>query len=253
MPGALARRKCPELIFVKPRFERYREISLQIREIFYAYTDLVEPLSLDEAFLDVTENKVNNPSATRIAKEIRDKIKEKVGLNSSAGISYNKFLAKIASDINKPNGQAVIPPEKATDFLEKLPIEKFFGIGKVTAEKMKKFGIHKPINRAVQGISVSSLGRTMCSLPPDPFGPFRATASPSTPSFNSIKRSHGPACSRSETVAAEFSTFVGNSSSPVRDESSPNASHMTIAPPNINEIPQIRSVHAQAFKPPMNT
>ena len=142
MSSKLAARKCPHLIFVKPRFERYREISLQIREIFYAYTDLVEPLSLDEAFLDVTENKVNNPSATRIAKEIRDKIKEKVGLNSSAGISYNKFLAKIASDINKPNGQAVIPPEKATDFLEKLPIEKFFGIGKVTAEKMKRYRIY---------------------------------------------------------------------------------------------------------------
>lgn len=142
MASRLAAQKCPELIFVKPRFERYKEISLQIREIFYAYTDLVEPLSLDEAFLDVTENKIYNPSATLIAREIREKIKEATGLNASAGISYNKFLAKVASDLNKPNGQAVITPEKAADFLEKLPIERFYGIGKVTAEKMKKFGIH---------------------------------------------------------------------------------------------------------------
>src|SRR5690606_10801592 len=142
MASSLAARKCPNLIFVKPRFERYKEISLQIRELFYEYTDLVEPLSLDEAFLDVTHNKVHNPSASLIAQEIRAKIKAKTGLNASAGISYNKFLAKIASDINKPNGQAVITPEKATAFLEKLPIERFYGIGKVTAEKMKKFGIH---------------------------------------------------------------------------------------------------------------
>lgn len=142
MASKLALRKCPDLIFVRPRFERYKEISLQIREIFYAYTDLVEPLSLDEAFLDVTENKTGNPSATLIALEIRQKIKEKTGLNASAGISYNKFLAKIASDINKPNGQAVITPEQATAFLEKLPIERFYGIGRVTAEKMKRLGIH---------------------------------------------------------------------------------------------------------------
>lgn len=142
MSSKLAALKCPHLIFVKPRFERYREISLQIREIFYEYSDLVEPLSLDEAFIDVTENKVNNPSATLIAQDLRAKIKDKTGLNASAGISYNKFLAKIASDINKPNGQAVITPEKATAFLEKLQIERFYGIGKVTAEKMKKFGIH---------------------------------------------------------------------------------------------------------------
>lgn len=143
MPSKIASLRCPGLIFVKPRFERYKELSYQIREIFYAYTDLVEPLSLDEAFLDVTENKTNNPSATLIAKEIRARIKDEVGLNASAGISYNKFLAKVASDLNKPNGQAVITPEQATAFLEKLPIERFFGIGKVTAEKMKKLGIHQ--------------------------------------------------------------------------------------------------------------
>jgi DNA polymerase-4 len=142
MSSKLASIKCPHLIFVKPRFERYKELSHQIREVFYEYTDLVEPLSLDEAFLDVTANKVHNPSATLIAKEIRAKIKTVTGLNASAGISYNKFLAKVASDINKPNGQAVITPEQAPAFLEKLPIEKFYGIGKVTAEKMKKFGIH---------------------------------------------------------------------------------------------------------------
>jgi DNA polymerase-4 len=126
---------------VKPRFERYKEVSTQIREIFLEYTDLVEPLSLDEAYLDVTENKKGNPSATLIAKEIRAKIKEKTGLNASAGISINKFIAKIASDHNKPNGQKTVHPEEIEEFLEKLQIRKFHGVGKVTAEKMYQFGI----------------------------------------------------------------------------------------------------------------
>ncbi|WP_416377285.1 DNA polymerase IV [Algoriphagus sp. C2-6-M1] len=142
MPSVLAARKCPQLIFAPARFDRYKEISSQIREIFYEYTDLVEPLSLDEAFMDVTENKKGLKSAILIAKQIRQKIKERTGLNASAGVSYNKFLAKIASDLNKPNGQAVILPEEAEAFLEKLPIKKFFGIGKVTAEKMSGLGIH---------------------------------------------------------------------------------------------------------------
>ncbi|WP_114750810.1 DNA polymerase IV [Pleomorphovibrio marinus] len=142
MSSKLAAQKCPELVFVKPRFARYKELSLQIKEIFFEYTDLVEPLSLDEAFLDVTANKANNPSATLIAREIRTKILEQIGLTASAGISYNKFLAKVASDLNKPNGQAVIPPKEALAFLERLAIEKFFGIGKVTSEKMHKLGIY---------------------------------------------------------------------------------------------------------------
>ena len=138
MSSVLAARKCPHLIFAPHRFDRYRELSRQIREIFFEYTDLVEPLSLDEAFLDVTENKMGLKSAILIARQIRQKIKEKTGLNASAGVSYNKFLAKIASDLNKPNGQAVILPEEAQEFLENLPIKKFFGIGKVTAEKNGK-------------------------------------------------------------------------------------------------------------------
>ena len=141
MSGYLARQKCPDLVFVKPRFDRYREISHQIREIFKSYTDLVEPLSLDEAYLDVTENKIGFPSATLIAREIRSKIYDKTGLTSSAGISINKFLAKIASDINKPNGQKTIPPEEVADFLLSLEVRKFFGVGKVTAEKMHNLGI----------------------------------------------------------------------------------------------------------------
>lgn len=141
MSGVRARKNCPNLIFVKPRFSRYKEISKMIRAIFYEYTDLVEPLSLDEAFLDVTENKKNNPSATLIAEEIREKIFTKVGLRASAGISNSKFVAKIASDINKPNGQKTIAPEEVEAFLEELPIEKFFGIGKVTASKMYQLGI----------------------------------------------------------------------------------------------------------------
>ncbi|MGS2740706.1 DNA polymerase IV [Sinomicrobium sp. M5D2P17] len=141
MSGALARKMCPDLIFVKTRFDRYREISRKIRNIFYEYTDLVEPLSLDEAYLDVTENKKGNPSATLIASEIRKRILEEIGLTASAGISVNKFIAKIASDYNKPNGQKTVNPEEVIPFLENLDIKKFYGVGKVTAEKMYKLGI----------------------------------------------------------------------------------------------------------------
>tara|TARA_B100000929_G_C15448827_1_gene400475 strand:+ start:80 stop:1171 length:1092 start_codon:yes stop_codon:yes gene_type:complete len=141
MSSVIAKRNCPDLIFVKSNFERYREISAQIRKIFFEYTDLVEPLSLDEAYLDVTENKKGLMSATLIAKKIRQQIKEKTGLNASAGISINKFIAKIASDINKPNGQKTVPPEEVIEFLEELDIRKFYGVGKVTAEKMYRLGI----------------------------------------------------------------------------------------------------------------
>ncbi len=141
MSGAMARKLCPELIFVKTNFDRYKEVSKQIRKIFFEYTDLVEPLSLDEAYLDVTENKKGNPSATMIATEIRKKIKEKTGLNASAGISVNKFVAKIASDINKPNGQKTIGPDEIIPFLETLDVKKFYGVGKVTKEKMYRLGI----------------------------------------------------------------------------------------------------------------
>lgn len=143
MPSVVAQRKCPGLIFVKSRFEVYREVSQQIREIFLEYTDLVEPLSLDEAYLDVTENKKQIWSAIKIAQEIRQKIQQQTELTASAGVSFNKFLAKIASDINKPNGLKVILPEEAETFLEELPIGEFHGIGKVTAERMKRMGILK--------------------------------------------------------------------------------------------------------------
>ena len=141
MTGALAKRKCPALIFVPPRFDRYREISMKIRQIFFEYTDLVEPLSLDEAYLDVTENKKGNPSATLIASEIRENIFQKTGLRCSAGISINKFVAKIASDYNKPNGQKTVEPDEVIPFLEVLDIRKFYGVGKVTAQKMYQLGI----------------------------------------------------------------------------------------------------------------
>ena len=143
LSGKIAKERCPHLIFVKPRFDRYKELSLQIRSIFYEFTDLVEPLALDEAFLDVTENKVNNPSASLIAQEIRNLIFIRLGLRASAGISVNKFLAKVATDINKPNGQKTIKPKEALAFLEDLPVKRFFGVGKVTAEKMHNLGIHK--------------------------------------------------------------------------------------------------------------
>ena len=141
MSGVLARQKCPHLIFVKTDFERYKEISTKIRQIFYEYTDLVEPLSLDEAYLDVTENKKGNPSASLIAQEIRDRIYSELALRASAGISINKFIAKVASDINKPNGQKTINPEEVLLFLEELSVNKFYGVGKVTAAKMNNLGI----------------------------------------------------------------------------------------------------------------
>jgi DNA polymerase-4 len=143
MPSVVARRLCPDLIFVKHNFERYNEVSASVFEIFKEFTDIIEPLSIDEAFLDVTYDKKNIGSATVIAKSIRSEIKSRTGLTASAGISVNKFLAKIASDINKPDGLFLIRPEDAEKFIEELPVERFYGIGKVTAEKMHKLGIHK--------------------------------------------------------------------------------------------------------------
>ncbi len=140
--SVIAARLCPELIFVSPRFDRYKEISTIIRSIFLEYTDLVEPLSLDEAFLDVTRNHRALPSATLIAEEIRKRIFEETGLTASAGVSVNKFVAKVASDMHKPNGLTLIPPNRVDEFTAQLKIERFFGIGKVTAEKMKSLGIH---------------------------------------------------------------------------------------------------------------
>lgn len=142
MPSVTAKKLCPELIFVRHRFERYHELSEKVFEIFREYTDLVEPLSIDEAFLDVTVDRKEIGSATVIAKQIKKDIKEKTGLTASAGISVNKFLAKIASDMDKPDGCYLIPPEEAAGFIERLPVEKFFGIGRVTAAKMHKLGIH---------------------------------------------------------------------------------------------------------------
>ncbi len=141
MPSITAKRKCPDLIFVPPRFDVYKAVSQQIREIFAEYTPLIEPLSLDEAYLDVTENLKGMDIATEIALEIRAKIKVVTGLNASAGISYNKFLAKMASDLNKPNGQAVITPKNGPAFVEALPVKKFHGVGPATAERMRKYGI----------------------------------------------------------------------------------------------------------------
>ncbi len=142
MPGFTAKKLCPDLIFVRPRFDRYKEISSKIRKIFYDFTDLVEPLSLDEAYLDVTQNKKGNPSATLVAQEVRKRIFEEVGLTASAGISINKFIAKVASDYNKPNGQKTVNPEEIIEFLEDLDVKKFYGVGKVTQAKMYAMGIY---------------------------------------------------------------------------------------------------------------
>jgi DNA polymerase-4 len=142
MPSVTAYRLCPAAVFIRSRFDVYRAISGQIREIFYEYTNLVEPLSLDEAFLDVTVNHKGMPSATLIALELKKKIYHRTGgLTSSAGVSFNKFLAKVASDLNKPDGITVVTPDVADEFIDRLPIRKFFGVGKVTEEKMLNLGI----------------------------------------------------------------------------------------------------------------
>ncbi|MDD5580332.1 MAG: DNA polymerase IV [Methylobacter sp.] len=141
MPSSRAYRLCPQAIFVKPRFEAYHEASMRIREIFAEYTELFEPLSLDEAYLDVSDSALHQGSATLIAKAIKAKIKQKTGLIASAGISYNKFLAKIASDMDKPDGLYLITPEQGAQFVERLPVEKFHGVGKATAGKMQALGI----------------------------------------------------------------------------------------------------------------
>ncbi|MDR2039613.1 MAG: DNA polymerase IV [Bacteroidales bacterium] len=142
MPSVVALRKCPHLIFQPHRFHVYKSVSAQIRDIFREYTDLVEPLSLDEAYLDVSSNKKNIASATHIALEIKQRIREATQLTASAGVSYNKFLAKMASDVNKPDGLFVIKPHQAVGFLKALDVGKLYGIGEVTAEKLRKMGIH---------------------------------------------------------------------------------------------------------------
>jgi len=142
MPSTRAKRLCPHLIFVPGRMGVYKDISRQIHEIFHEFTDLIEPLSLDEAFLDVTENKQNIPLAVDIAREIKRRIKEELNLVASAGVSYNKFLAKIASDYRKPDGLCTIHPDQAMEFVARLPIESFWGVGPVTAKKMHSLGVH---------------------------------------------------------------------------------------------------------------
>lgn len=157
MPLVRARRLCPGLVFVPARFDVYREASAAIMDVFFEYTDLVEPLSLDEAFLDVTANHFNNPSATLIAREIKQKIRERTRLTASAGVSVNKFLAKIASDYRKPDGLFVVEPSEVGEFVEGLPVEKFYGVGRVTAEKMHRMGIRT--GRDLKQFSEAQLAR----------------------------------------------------------------------------------------------
>lgn len=142
MPSVTAKRRCPDLIFVKPRFDAYKAVSNQIRAIFADYTDLIEPLSLDEAYLDVSEDRRALGSARAIAEEIRARIRAETGLTASAGVSYCKFIAKLASDQNKPDGICVIPPTRGAAFVATLPVKRFHGVGPVTAAKMERLGIH---------------------------------------------------------------------------------------------------------------
>ncbi len=153
MPSLTAKRKCPDLIFVPPRFDTYRSISLQIRQIFAEYTPLIEPLSLDEAYLDVTENLKGIASATIIAADIRARIRTETGLTASAGVSYNKFLAKLASDYRKPDGLFVITPEMGPNFVQTLPVRKFHGVGPATAAKMHRLGIDTGLDLRGQSLA----------------------------------------------------------------------------------------------------
>ncbi len=153
MPSVTAKRRCPDLIFIKPRFDAYKAISNQIRQIFAEYTPTIEPLSLDEAYLDVTENLKGIISATRIAEEIRARIRAETELTASAGVSYNKFLAKLASDHRKPDGLFVITPEMGPVFVETLPVRKFHGVGPATAKKMKRLGIETGLDLGTQSLA----------------------------------------------------------------------------------------------------
>lgn len=154
----IARRRCPQLIMVKGNYAQYKKVSAQVYQIFKDYTDLVEPLSIDEAFLDVTENKVHADLAVDIAKEIKRRIREELQLTASAGVSYNKFLAKIASDYRKPDGLFVIHPKQALDFISQLPIEKFWGVGPKTADRMHRMGIYSGAD--LRSMSLSQLQKT---------------------------------------------------------------------------------------------
>jgi DNA polymerase-4 len=150
MPSVTAQRQCPDLIFVKPRFEAYKAVSRQIRDIFTRYTDLIQPLSLDEAYLDVTHDKQGIGSAVKIAKAIRAAIRQETGLTASAGVSYNKFIAKLASDQNKPDGMCVILPDQGPEFVASLPVRRFHGVGPRTAEKMAKLGVNTGADLALK-------------------------------------------------------------------------------------------------------
>jgi DNA polymerase-4 len=142
MPSVTAKRRCPDIVFVKPRFDVYRQVSHQIRDILADYTDLIEPLSLDEAYLDVTADRAELGTARATAEDIRRRIREETGLTASAGVSYCKFVAKLASDQNKPDGLCVIPPDRAHSYIAALPVSRFHGIGPVTARKLQSLGIH---------------------------------------------------------------------------------------------------------------
>ena len=157
----IAKKRCPQLIIIEPHFQKYKEVSVCIRSIFHQYTDLIEPISLDEAFLDVTENKPGISLAVDIAREIKQRIVEETGLTASAGVSYCKFLAKIASDYRKPNGLCVIHPKQAQAFIDKLEVTRFWGVGKKTAERMHQMGIHtgKDLRNIPLGLLTRSFGK----------------------------------------------------------------------------------------------
>lgn len=196
MPSKIAYKRCPYAIFVRPRFDEYQKVSRKIREIFYRYTDLVEPLSLDEAYLDVTNNKKNIEYATTIAKMIKNDILREINLTASAGVSYNKFLAKLASDYNKPSGLTVITPKDAQEFLGELPIHKFFGIGKVTSRILKNLGINNgydlrqlSIHELEQifknrGYSFYQLARGIDFRPVEPYRERKSIGAETTLSYN---------------------------------------------------------------------
>ena len=212
MPSVTARRKCPELIFVKPRFDVYRAVSHQIRAIFAEYTPLVEPLSLDEAYLDVTENLKAMSSATEIAEEIRARIRAETGLTASAGVSYNKFLAKMASDERKPDGLFVITPKMGPAFVEGLPVGKFHGIGPATQAKMEGLGIRNGARPEGPDVGVppsSTSARRAPTTTPSRGASTNARSAPIASASPSAPRRHsGPTSSRAEEARAALEPLI---------------------------------------------
>jgi DNA polymerase-4 len=224
MPAVTAKRRCPELVFVKPRFDAYRAVSRQIRAIFLDYTPHVEPLSLDEAYLDVTDDLKGIGIATRIAEEIRERIKAETGLTASAGVSYNKFLAKLASDQNKPDGLCVVTPARGPAFVEALPVSRFHGVGPKTAEKMARLGIETGADLKARSVDflAAHFGSSARTITISPEASATARSRRTGPTSRSAPRTPSSPTSRTaNTCSPSWSASAATSGSASRPRGSP--------------------------------